>query len=106
MRKAQITTCLALASAIVGFQTTRQHAYVPANGFVPDSATATRIAVAVWIPIYGEQTIANERPYSARLEHGTWIVEGSLPRNMNVGGVALAAIAKKDGRVLRVTHGK
>ena len=28
------------------------HNYVPPDGYVPDSATAVRIAEAVWIPIY------------------------------------------------------
>jgi len=32
--------------------------YIPPNGFVPDAATAGRIAEAIWIPIYGEQHIA------------------------------------------------
>lgn len=80
------------------------HRYVPAEGFVPTKETAIRIAVAVWEPIYGASQIAEQRPFKARLENGVWIVEGTL--HSELGGVAIAEIAKSDGRVLRVSHGK
>lgn len=83
----------------------KPHSYVPNNGFVPDDATAIAIAVAVWIPVYGREAISSQKPYMATLVNDTWIVEGSLPKEM-LGGVARAEIAKKDGRILRVTHGK
>ena len=81
------------------------HSYVPPNGFVPDSITAVRIATAVWNPIYGEQQIQGEQPYRASLREGIWTVEGSLPDDY-IGGVAIAEIAKRDGRIVRVSHGK
>jgi hypothetical protein len=31
------------------------HNYKPAQGYVPDAATAIKIAVAVWEPIYGQE---------------------------------------------------
>src|SRR4051812_16090351 len=52
--------------------------YLPLQGFVPDSATAVRIAVAVWIPIYGAQQISSEKPFVAKLQNGVWTVTGSL----------------------------
>src|SRR5438309_11919677 len=79
--------------------------YVPPKGFVPDSATAVRIAVAVWIPIYGARQIRSEQPYVARLKDNVWTVTGTLPRGM-VGGTAEVRIAKGDGRILFVLHGK
>jgi hypothetical protein len=81
------------------------HSYIPPNGFVPDSLTAVRIATAVWTPIYGEQQVQGERPYRASLRGGIWTVEGSLPVNA-IGGVAVAEIVKRDGRIVRVSHGK
>src|SRR5262249_7899264 len=33
----------------------------PKEGYVPDAATAIKIAEAVWIPIYGEETLKNEK---------------------------------------------
>jgi hypothetical protein len=81
------------------------HNYCPERGYVPDAGTATRIAVAVWEPIYGEAKIQGEKPFHASLKEGVWTVTGSLPMGM-LGGAALAEISKKDGRVLRVSHGK
>jgi hypothetical protein len=81
------------------------HSYIPPNGFVPDSLTAVRIATAVWNPIYGERQIQGEQPYHASLRDGIWTVAGSLPKN-TMGGVAVAEIAKHDGRIIRVSHGK
>ena len=88
-----------------GPQKQQPHSYIPPNGFVPDSATAVRIAQAVWSPIYGEAQIAGERPFHATLRKGVWTVSGSLPPN-TAGGVAVAEISKRDGRILRVSHGR
>ena len=71
----------------------------PKNGYVPDAATAIKIAVAVWNQFYGERQIADEKPYRATLKDGVWTVEGSMPPN-------LIEIAKSDGRILRVEHGE
>ena len=86
-------------------QTPAVKGYVPPNGFVPDSATAVRIAVAVWIPIYGASQIRSEQPYVARLKDNVWTVTGTLPRGM-VGGTAEARISESDGRILFVFHGR
>jgi hypothetical protein len=83
-----------------------QAAYVPAEGYVPTAEVAIKIAVAVWEPIYGAAKIAEEKPYKATLADGVWTVEGTLPKRYQKGGVALAEISKKDGRILRVAHGK
>lgn len=93
---------------LVGAQRTRPHSYVPPRGFVPDSLTAVRIAVAVWGPIYGERQIQTEAPYRAALRDGVWTVEGSLHCGGRacVGGVAIAEVARHDGRILRVSHGR
>ena len=82
-----------------------KHSYIPPMGFVPDSTTAVRIAEAVWVPIYGEQQIARERPFIAMLHNGVWTVSGSLPPGQP-GGVAIAEISKRTGRILRVSHGR
>ena len=79
--------------------------YQPKDGFVPDAATAIAIAQAVWEPIYGREQIAHEKPFTAVLHNGIWRVEGSLPKG-TFGGVAIAEISKKDGRILGVIHGK
>lgn len=79
--------------------------YVPPNGFVPDAATAARIAEAVWIPIYGAEQIAKEKPFKATLKGDVWTVTGALSPD-TVGGVAEANVSTRDGRILRVIHGQ
>ena len=81
----------------------------PTNGYVPDAKTAIRIAAAVWSPIYGERMIQGERPFHASLNRGISTVTGSLsqkPGRIVLGGVVMARIAKADGRILQVIHGK
>jgi hypothetical protein len=79
-----------------------------ATVFAAEVQTAKR-AIEIALPVlertYGAEQIARERPYHAKLRNGVWIVEGSLPKNAT-GGVAIVEVAKADGRVLRVTHGR
>lgn len=82
------------------------HNDLPAQGYVPDADTAIRIAVAVLEPIYGKDEIAGEAPFTATLNDGVWRVQGSLPEPFTLGGVALVEITKRDGRIVRVSHGK
>lgn len=82
-----------------------KHNSIPKSGVIPDKATAIKVAIAVWEPIYGAEQIAKEKPYRATLANGTWTVQGSLPKGW-VGGVVLAEISKADGRILRISHGK
>ena len=82
-----------------------KHNYKPEGGYVPDEKTAVAIALAVWVPIYGEKQIRKQKPYKAELRDGIWYVSGSLKDGW-VGGVAEAEIVKDDARVIRVTHGK
>jgi hypothetical protein len=77
----------------------------PKDGFVPDEKTAVRVAEAVLSPIYGEEKILSERPFSAKLKGDVWTVTGSLPEGM-AGGVAEVKISKRTGEILGVTHGK
>jgi hypothetical protein len=79
--------------------------YQPANGVVPDPATAIAIAVAVWEPIYGKKDLAEEAPYRATLKDGRWTVTGTLPKG-RVGGTATAVIDKMNGRIIAIFHAK
>jgi len=74
-------------------------------GYVPDAATAIRIAITVWEPIYGKKQIASEGPFHASLsKRDEWLVFGSLPVSF-VGGTAQAVIRRSDGKVLVIQHG-
>lgn len=100
-----IVLTLALLSVSASAWSEPPHSFVPPAGFVPDAQTAIAIAVAVWKPLYGPAQIEGERPYTATLKEGVWHVSGSLPKGW-LGGVAEAEISRKDGRVIRVSHGK
>ena len=78
----------------------------PKAGFVPDEKTAIAIAVAVWIPIYGEESIQKEKPFKAVLKDGVWHVDGTLSPEFTRGGTAEAEISKEDARILRISHGR
>ena len=94
-----------ICSISVAFAAEPKHTYMPPAGYVPDAATAIKIAVAVCEPIYGRDHIAKKKPFHATLKDGIWTVEGSLPKGW-LGGVPEAEIAQKDGRILRISHGK
>jgi hypothetical protein len=102
-----LVIALAMVSPVLLAQTT-WNSYKPPAGYVPDEATAIKIAVAVWEPIYGADKIAGEKPYHAELHAGVWTVTGSMPPpppRMS-GGVAIAEISKDDGHIIRIAHGK
>jgi len=101
-KRLQLTVGFVLVVVAVAFAA-ETVTFKPKDGFVPDAKTAIKIAIAVWEPIYGEQKIAGEKPYQAYLTNGVWTVTGSLPEGM-AGGVAIAEIAKADGKILRVIH--
>ena len=103
--KAITGTLLILAVALLGGGEKPKHTVDPKDGYVPTKEVAIKIAVAVWEPIYGADKITDEKPYRATLAGKVWTVEGSLPKGAK-GGVAVAEISKKDGRVIRVSHGK
>jgi hypothetical protein len=88
---------------------TAPHSFKPAEGYVPNSTVAIAVAEAVLTPIYGAETIAKEKPLTAKLTRGVWLVRGTLAcptGNKCVGGVVEAEVVKRDGRILRVSHGK
>ena len=85
--------------------TAQDHMILPKKGLVPDEKTAITIAVAIWIPIFGEKQIASQKPYVAILKNGKWIVTGTLSQGMR-GGTATAIISQMDGRVTQIGHSK
>ena len=100
---------LAVSAAVAADQKEDRPNYKPPGGYVQDEKTAIAIAVAVWIPIYGEERIEKQKPYIAELRDGVWYVSGTFHQPLfggMKGGVAEAEISKDDGRVLRVIHGK
>jgi NTF2 fold immunity protein len=92
--------------ALLLFANSTKRSSIPPNGFVPDEQTAMRIAEAVWIPLYGQEQIDSEKPFRVYLQNGVWIVKGKPIPKDSFGGVAIAEISKKNGRIIRVSHGE
>lgn len=77
-------------------------------------STAVKIGEAVLIPVYGEEKIASEKPFTATLSNDVWLVSGTLHCSDGkggttthcVGGVAEVRISKVDARILSLGHGK
>lgn len=88
--------------------------YRPKEGYVPDSATALKIAEAVLISVYGAKQIKSEQPFTARLKDGVWIVSGMLRCSGGTsgttasceGGVAVVKISKGDAPIVSMIHGQ
>ncbi len=115
MRLTAVFTALLIVPHLAGAQQPAHGSYVPPNGFVPDSTTAVRIAVAVWTPIYGpyDALVLYDQPV-ATLNDGVWTVTRRVPRTdpgpiLMLGDVlltplpvdtAVVKIAKRDGRIL------
>ena len=74
----------------------------PTNGYVPDQKTATQVAEAVLVSIYGEEQMKSEEPFKVSLDGDIWTVKGAL--HHGPGGNAEVKLSKKDGAVLYVSH--
>ncbi len=104
----------AFSCAVILLAIAQGQGYTPPNGFVPDAATAVKIAEAVLVPVYGEKEIESERPFKAKLKDGVWTVAGTLRcpdgkggwTSSCYGGVATIQIAKSDGRIISMVHYK
>ncbi len=72
---------------------------------LPDAATAIAVAEPILFKIYGKNNILDERPYSVSLVDDYWLLSGSLPKGW-LGGVFFIILSAKDGRVIKLTHGK
>lgn len=72
---------------------------------VPDSETAKKIAVAIWLPIFGKK-IYREKPFNTSLVgDSVWVVTGSIAKGKR-GGVAYIEIKKNNCEILKIAHGK
>ena len=72
---------------------------------IKDRETAIRVVEPILFKIFGKKNIVRERPYECYLIDGYWYVCGTLPKNFK-GGVFEIIIDSRDGKVIRLTHGK
>ncbi len=108
-----LSACTVLAFLLAGSAVAADNprGVVPQNGFVPDAATATAIARAVLVPIYGAAKIKGEEPLIAKRDGDVWTVDGTLhcgalKSSDCLGGTAHVRLSANDGRILFVIHYK
>jgi len=70
---------------------------MPRQGSVPDAATAIRMALSLWTPLFGGEHLAAWQPCHADLVAGVWRVGGALPLH-RLGGAPQLHIAQADGQ--------
>jgi len=56
--------------------------------------------------VYGEDAASSQKPYVVKETPSEYILEGKPLPPETVGGVFMVIIAKKDGRVIKITHGR
>ena len=79
----------------------------PKEGFVPNALTASSIAEAVLIEIYGKQQIEEQKPFIAELIEDQWVLKGNFVKDQDSrGGVFTIKINKNSGEILFISHGK
>jgi NTF2 fold immunity protein len=105
MKKLYMPMLFLLLQVQVCFAEVGQYNYVPPQGVVPDQKTAIAIATAVLSPIYGARNIRQEHLFVEKIEGGVWFVKGKVS-STHKGGVAEIEIAKTDGKIVFITHGK
>jgi len=74
---------------------------------IPDEQTAIAVAEPILFKIYGKDHILGEKPYNVSFLDAYWLLSGSLPEgDYVVGGTFFIILSEKDGRVIKLTHGK
>jgi hypothetical protein len=100
----------AIFSSLILITSALAQSYRPKEGYIPDSATAVKVAEAVLIPVYGKKQIESEEPFTAKLKNDVWTVQGTLHcpdgKPNCFGGVAEVQISKTDARIRFMSHGK
>jgi Clp amino terminal domain, pathogenicity island component/NTF2 fold immunity protein len=75
---------------------------LPKSGVIADADTAKKVAEAIWTSLYGEQTVAAQKPLQAELKFNTWIVTGSAAPE----SALFAFMLQADGRILSIGLGR
>ena len=72
---------------------------------IKNSESAISIAETILVNLYGKALISSEKPFECYLIDGYWYLRGTLPKNYT-GSVFEMIMSAKDGRVVKLTHGK
>ncbi|MCH5717767.1 NTF2 fold immunity protein [Niabella hibiscisoli] len=74
--------------------------------FLKDSSTVLKLAEAILFSVYGEALIVKQKPYKLYHPKNYWIITGTLPGNVMFAGVFYIAIDDRNGKIVRLVHGK
>lgn len=91
---------LVLMGVLISLAALNQKQEMPVINYVPDEATAIKIADAIWVGIAGEEKVKSVRPFTAQLENGIWEVDGAPPKAL--GGTLHVRLQASDCKVLKV----
>ena len=79
--------------------------YWPESGFIKSDSVAFDYGMSILKSIYGEDVL-KQKPFNLSLYNDSiWILEGTLPEGVD-GGVAHIEFEKRNGRIIKVNHGK
>jgi NTF2 fold immunity protein len=90
-------------SVAVSDRQTQSNTLKPKDGYVPDEKTAIAIASAVWSPVFGSDRIEDQKPITANLQNGVWVVTGRNGMGFDGHSTFVALISADDGRVIEVS---
>lgn len=72
---------------------------------IPDSQTAVNVAENILFKTYGKENIIKQRPYDLNFIDGYYIINGTF-QEPTIGGTFLIILNSKDGKIIKLTHGK
>jgi hypothetical protein len=102
MRNLRLTAGLILAACLSAGAAAEKN-----SNYVPDAATAERIAEAVLTARYGQERVGAQQPFVATAYKGYWIVEGSLkqkPGEHRPGGGFGVWVNKRSGCIANMVE--
>jgi len=72
---------------------------------IRDKDVAISIAEQLLFKRYGKALISGEKPYECYLIDGYWFLRGTLPKSYT-GDIFELIMSAKNGRVIKMTHGR
>jgi hypothetical protein len=86
--------------------TNKDHNVIQPNTIIIKSPeTAIKALEPILFDIYGEKNIMEQRPYEVSDFKDYYVINGTLDVN-SIGGTFLIIINKKNGEIIKITHGK
>ncbi|MDQ0594480.1 hypothetical protein QFZ37_002849 [Chryseobacterium ginsenosidimutans] len=86
--------------------TNKEHNVIQPNNIIIETPEIViRVVEPILFGTYGEKNITKQRPYKVSDLKDYYVVEGTLAYN-SFGGTFLIIISKKNGKILKITHGK